>query len=193
MKKIIFIVLTTILIIYISYEKQNSIIKENKIYSQDIDFSSSSGYKVNVDSTMAIEKAKELISSIYNEKNFDDFEIDFDFYMDNTFYIYFNKDSTPLYFVNLDIDKGEVREFSRQQLYNYSLENTTFKEYDELKEISLKYMEKLQVRGIDNYIIDSYEYYTQEIQIKYLNTLTGESLSIILNIGSGELIEYSLY
>ena len=189
MKKLIVIVIVIFIVTYISYNHTNTKIEENKIYTKNIDFSVGESAPLDIDNTRIIEKTKEILTAVYNENDFNKFNIDIDLSSDSIFYAYFLTKDTTGYFVSFNIDEGIINSLIKLEIKPKDLQ----KSLDELLNIVEENIEKLQIYDIGNFEIDDYEFFGNTFSVYYKNKYSNRRISIFIDYVTGELLEYNYY
>lgn len=192
MKKLIVIVIVIFIVTYISYNHTNTKIEENKIYIKNIDFSVGESAPLDIDNTRIIEKTKEILTAVYNENDFNKFNIDIDLSSDSIFYAYFLTKDTTGYFVSFNIDEGIINSLIKLEEVEIKSKDLQ-KSLDELLNIVEENIEKLQIYDIGNFEIDDYEFFGNTFAVYYKNKYSNRRISIFIDYVTGELLEYNYY
>ncbi len=192
MKKLIVIVIVIFIVTYISYNHTNTKIEENKIYTKNIDFSVGESAPLDIDNTRIIEKTKEILTAVYNENDFNKFNIDIDLSSDSIFYAYFLTKDTTGYFVSFNIDEGIINSLIKLEEVEIKPKDLQ-KSLDELLNIVEENIEKLQIYDIGNFEIDDYEFFGNTFSVYYKNKYSNRRISIFIDYVTGELLEYNYY
>lgn len=187
MKKLIVIFLSAIIVIFISYSKTDNHIKANKVYTKDIDLAQDNN-NITIDNTRMMERSKEILNDIYGIGDFSDYRTQYDFADYNVFYVYFFDKDNNGYFISYNVDKGILIALSKITDVEPVREGEgKGKSLDELKEMIMGYLKKLEVSDSDNYEISSYDYYGNYLDVRLTNKLTQNEIRISVGIYTGEL------
>lgn len=194
MKKLIFIFILILIVLIISYTDRERSIKINTIYKHNLEVSNENNTIINIDDTKVVNKAKEIVKSIFVEEDLNVLNIESGFLGSNEFYVYFIYNETPKYYLLFDIDEGVLIKFYKE-MYSYNEYEKNYKSAEELLENSQKYIEILNERQYQDYEIYSYNYYDAYnlFSIVYVNKYNESQINLMLDYTTGEFFQYDNY
>lgn len=194
MKKLIFIFILMLIVLIISYTDREGSIKINTIYKHKLEVTNENNAIINIDDTKVVNKAKEIVKSIFVEEDLNALNIESGFSGSNEFYVYFIYNETPKYYLLFDIDEGVLIKFYKE-MYSYNEYEKNYKSAEELLENSQKYIEILNERQYQDYEIYSYNYYDAYnlFSIVYVNKYNESQINLMLDYITGQFFQYDNY
>lgn len=203
MKKGLLLILTIIISLYLSYTKFANPIKTNYLYTNPllIEGKPPTPSELSIDDSMIIQKAKDILISLSdteNNANIIDFsnltskvEIIHTKTNNSPISVVFSNDSTPCYYVDFDLNSGELTSVTSTIDNVEDLSSPTLS-IDELRSASHEYFNNLPLNNLNDYIF-SYESMPLFYIAYYENILINKTIIIIINPTTGKLSSFSIY
>ncbi|MEG0295084.1 MAG: hypothetical protein RR620_00115 [Clostridium sp.] len=203
MKKSLLLILTIIILLYLSYSKLANPIKTNYLYTKPLLIESKppTPSELSIDDSMIIQKAKDILISLSdNEDNtnvidFSDLTSKVEIIHTKTnnspISVVFSKGSVPYYYIDFDLNTGQLTNVTSTIDYVEDLSSPILS-IDELRSASHNYFNNLPLNNLQDYIF-SYESMPLFYIAYYENILINKTIIIIINPTTGKLSSFSIY